>query len=208
MQTLRARLASGTLTPRALGAIKVLVFLLCLLPLVLAVVGVFAGGLGANPVEALLHRSGNWALRLLLVTLAVTPLRRLSGQTWLVRLRRMLGLYAFFYAVLHLAVFVVFEHSLDLVAVLEDVAERPFILAGFCALLLLVPLAVTSTNAWMRRLGKRWKRLHRLVYPAAALVVLHFFMLVKSEDYAEPMVYAAALLLLLALRWRVPRKGR
>lgn len=164
-----------------------------------------------NPVETLLHRSGQWALRLLLLSLALTPLRQLTGMAWLIRLRRMLGVYAFFYVCLHFGVFVVFEHSLDLGEMLADVAKRPFILAGFVALLLLVPLAVTSTNGWMKRLGKRWKQLHKLVYPIAVLAVLHFLLLNKSDDYREPGIYALVLALLLALRHpalRLNRRGR
>ena len=191
----------------ALRDLRVAVFLLALLPLAAMLRDILTGNLGVNPVENLLHRNGDWALRLLLVTLAISPLRRLTGAGWLIRLRRMLGLYAFFYACLHFAVFVVFEHGLDPLSLIEDIVERPFILAGFVALVLLVPLAVTSTNAMMRRLGGRWKKLHRLVYPIAVLAVLHFFMLIKSEDYREPLIYALVLGVLLAarVRWRRAR---
>lgn len=187
-------------SPALLRGVKVLVFVLALSPLAWAVWDTFTGNLGVNPVEDLLHRSGTWGLRFLLLTLAITPLRRLTGANWLVRLRRMLGLYAFLYALLHFLVFIVFEHSLDPAAIAEDIVKRPFILAGFTALLLLVPLAVTSTNSMMRRLGRRWQRLHRAVYGVGALVILHYFLLNKSDDYRLPAIYGLILGLLLAVR--------
>lgn len=197
------------LSPRAVARLKLPLFVLCLLPLGLTVWQLFFGGLGANPVEAMLHRAGEWALRLLLITLAVTPLRRLTGANWLVRLRRMLGLFAFFYVCLHLAIFLVFEHSLDPAAVWEDVVERPYILVGVLAFVLLLPLAVTSTKSWMRRLGRRWQQLHRLVYAAAVLAVVHYALLVKTDLLREPAVYAALLALLLGLRvWHASRARR
>lgn len=183
-----------------LRALKLGVFVLALSPFLLMVWDAVAGKLGTNPVEELLHRNGDWGLRLLLVTLAITPLRRLTGANWLVRLRRMLGLYAFFYACLHLLVFVVFEHELSLAALWEDILDRPFILVGFCAFLLLVPLAVTSTKGMMRRLGKRWQRLHRLVYACGVLALLHMFLLTKSNDYREPLLYTAVFAGLMLLR--------
>lgn len=183
-----------------LRGLKLGVFVLALSPFLLMVWDTFTGNLGTNPVEELLHRSGDWGLRLLLVTLAITPLRRLTGANWLVRLRRMLGLYAFFYACLHLLVFVVFEHELSLAALWEDILDRPFILVGFCAFLLLVPLAVTSTKGMMRRLGKRWQRLHRAVYLIGVLALLHLFLLTKSNDYREPLLYAVVFTVLLLLR--------
>lgn len=194
------RRLSAQPSPGALALIKVALCVLCLAPAGLMVWDALAGELGANPVETLIHRSGTWALRFLLITLAITPLRQFTGAAWLIRLRRMLGLYAFFYVCVHFLVFTVFEHSLEIAAVLEDVAERPFILVGFVAFLLLIPLAVTSTNGWMRRLGKRWKRLHRLVYAIALLAVIHFFLLTKADDYREPAIYAAMLVLLLLAR--------
>lgn len=183
------------------------VFTLCSLPLLVLggqalLLGPFQA-LGANPVETLTHFSGDWALRLLLVTLAMTPLRQLTGQPWPILIRRMLGLFAFFYAGLHFTVWLVFDHGLDPVAMLEDIAERPYVTLGFSAFVLLIPLAVTSTNGWMRRLGRNWQRLHRLVYPAALLAVLHFVWLVKG-DQLEPLVYGALLALLLG--WRVQRR--
>lgn len=189
-----------------LQALKAAVFLLALAPLLLTGWDAVVAGLGVNPVESLLHRSGSWALRLLLLTLAVTPLRQLTGANWLGRFRRLLGLYAFFYACLHFLVFAVFEHQLDPMAIWRDVVQRPFILAGVAALLLLLPLAITSSNNMMRRLGRRWRLLQRAVYPSAVLTLLHIFLLNKSEDYCEPLLYAALLAVLLLLRLTLPRR--
>lgn len=180
--------------------IKAGLFLAALVPLGAIAAAAARGDLGSNPVEALLHHFGEWALRLMLVTLAVTPLRRLTGWNQAARLRRMLGLFAFFYVVLHLAVYVVLDRSLLVEEVLDDLVKRPYVMAGFGAFVLLVPLAATSTNAMVRRLGgRRWRRLHRIVYVAAAGGVVHFWWLVKA-DVREPLVYAALLALLLALR--------
>ncbi|PJJ99560.1 sulfoxide reductase heme-binding subunit YedZ [Lysobacteraceae bacterium NML91-0213] len=163
--------------------------------------------LGPDPVAMIEHTLGLWALRLLLVTLAVTPLRQLTGQAQLLRFRRMLGLYAFFYASLHFAAWLVLDLRLDWAGVATEIARRPFITVGFLAWLLLVPLAVTSTRGWMRRLSGAWQRLHRLVYPVAGLAVLHFWWVVKS-DIREPLLYAVLLALLLAWRlWRRLRPG-
>ena len=183
-------------------------FVLCLLPLGLLAWQVADGSIGPNAVEAVLHFTGLWALRLLLVTLAVTPLRLLTGQAWLVRFRRMLGLFAFFYAMLHLTVYLVLDRSLMWDEIIRDIAERPYITVGFAALVMMVPLAVTSTRGWVKRLGKRWKTLHKLVYPIAVLGVLHFIWLVKA-DLREPLIYAGLLLVLLAVRvpWK-DWKGR
>lgn len=159
--------------------------------------GVF--GLGANPVERVLHHTGWWALVLLLATLAVTPLRRLTGLNQLARVRRPLGLFAFFYATMHLAIYVGLDQLLGWAFILEDVVERPFITVGFAAWLLLLPLAVTSTRGWIRRLGARWIRLHRLIYLAAPLAVLHYWWKVRA-DLRLPLVFAAVLALLLAYR--------
>ncbi len=180
--------------------VKAGVFLAALVPLGAIVAAAAAGELGANPVEALLHHFGEWSLRLMLATLAITPLRRLTGWSQAVRLRRMLGLFAFFYAALHLATYVVLDRSLLVEEILEDLTERPYIMVGFAAFVLLVPLAATSTNAMIRRLGgRRWRLLHRLAYAAAAAGVVHFWWLVKA-DVREPLVHAAILALLLALR--------
>ena len=178
---------------------KPLVFLLCLTPLALLVWRALSDGLGANPVEAIVHFTGSWALRLLLVTLAVTPLRRLSGQPWLIRFRRMLGLFAFFYALLHFAAYLILDRALVWEDIITDLTKRPYILVGFTALLLLVPLAVTSTRGWIKRLSRHWVTLHRIVYVIAILAVLHFLWLVKA-DTLEPLIDAALLAVLLAFR--------
>jgi sulfoxide reductase heme-binding subunit YedZ len=184
-------------------AIKPLVFGLCLAPFLWLVWGVFYDGLGPNPVEAITHRTGDWTLRLLLVTLAVTPLRRLSGWYLPLRLRRMLGLFAFFYAVLHFLTWIWLDQGFQWSAAVADVVKRPYITLGFSALLMLVPLAVTSTRGWMRRLGVNWKRLHRLIYVIAGAGVVHYLWLVKA-DYLEPALYGLALGVLLAARLRRP----
>ncbi|MGJ7904216.1 protein-methionine-sulfoxide reductase heme-binding subunit MsrQ [Lysobacter sp. 1R34A] len=162
-----------------------------------------SGGLGADPIAEIEHRLGLWALRLLMIALAVTPLRQLSGQAVLLRFRRMLGLYAFFYASLHLTAYLALDLKGYWTQIFEEIAKRPYITVGFLAWLLLIPLAVTSTQGMMRRLGRRWGQLHRLVYPIAVLAVLHFWWLVKS-DIREPLLYAAILTLLLG--WRLWRK--
>lgn len=185
--------------PGYLPYAKALVFCLALLPFGWLVFGLFAGRLGANPVETMTHETGDWSLRLLLLTLAITPLRRLTGWQWLQRFRRMLGLFTFFYVVLHFSVYLVFDHFFDPRAILEDIIERPYITVGFAAFMLLIPLAITSTQGMMRRLGRNWQRLHRLVYPIAILAVLHFLWLVKA-DLREPLIYAAILALLLGYR--------
>jgi sulfoxide reductase heme-binding subunit YedZ len=179
----------------------VALIVLALLPLAGLVLGAARGALGANPVETITHVTGEWALRLLLLTLAVSPLRRLAGWGFVAPWRRSLGLLAFGYACLHFATFLALDLGFDLSALGEEVVERPFVTLGFSALLLLTPLAVTSTRGWQRRLGRRWLSLHRLVYGAAVLAVLHFVWLVKA-DWVEPLVYGAVLAGLLALRFR------
>ena len=188
---------------RQLALIKALVFVACALPFALLVAGIFgvAGfGLGANPVEEMIHRMGLWGLRLLLVTLAVTPVRQLTGLHWLVRLRRMLGLFSFFYVVMHLTAYAVVDQRLAWGAIVEDIIERPYITVGMTAIVLMIPLAVTSTNGMMRRLGKNWQKLHRLVYVIAILGVWHFFWQVK-KDITESAIYATILVVLLGYRW-------
>ncbi|UCE30427.1 MAG: sulfoxide reductase heme-binding subunit YedZ [Burkholderiales bacterium] len=185
----------------AVAWIKALVFVLALLPLATLAQGVIADTLGANPVEAVTHSTGEWSLIMLCLTLAVTPLRRLSGANWLLRMRRMLGLFAFFYAVLHLATYVWLDQWFDWGAMLRDVLKRPFITVGFGALLLMLPLAVTSTQAMIRRLGRRWQALHRLVYAVAVLAVLHFvWMKAGKNDFVEPARYALIVAALLGAR--------
>lgn len=155
--------------------------------------------LGTNPVEKLLHELGIWGLRILLITLAITPIRKLGGPKWLIKLRRMLGLFAFFYILLHFLTYAIIDQGLSWQIIIEDIIERPYISLGFTALLLLLPLAVTSTNAWMRRLGSNWKKLHRLIYPAVILGVWHFFWQVKL-DTREALIYALILAILLGYR--------
>lgn len=186
--------------------LKALAHALALLPLALLVRGALGDTLGADPVAAITHATGDWALRLLLLGLALTPLRRIIGQPWPIRLRRLVGLYAFFYASLHLATYLVLDLGSYWSQILEDIVKRPYITVGFLAWLLLVPLALTSTKGWIRRLGRRWGQLHKLVYAVAALGVLHFVWLVKS-DLREPLVYAGVLALLLGMRlwWKLRR---
>ena len=178
---------------------KPLVFFLCLAPLALLVYRGASGEIGPNPVEEVTHFTGDWTLRILLITLAVTPLRRIAGMGWLLRFRRMLGLFAFFYACLHLLTYLWLDQFFALGAILEDIVQRPYITAGFAAFLLMVPLAVTSTKGMVRRLGKRWKTLHRAVYAIAVLGVLHFLWLAKA-DITEPAIYGLVLSLLLLSR--------
>jgi sulfoxide reductase heme-binding subunit YedZ len=190
--------------PAQIRTIKIVVFVLCLLPAGLLLQRFLTDALGANPIETLTHATGDWTLRLLLITLAVTPLRRLTGWHWLVRLRRMLGLYAFFYASLHFLTYVVLDQFFDGWAIVLDVLKRPYITVGFAAFMLLIPLAVTSTNAMVRRLGgRRWQALHRSVYAIALFGVVHYWWLVKS-DLTEPILYALILAALLGVRawWR------
>lgn len=169
-----------------------------LIPFALLVLGAFTGGLGADPLEYVTLRTGFAALLMLMCTLAITPLRRWTGWNWLAPARRTLGLCAFFYVCLHLATYL-FDQGLTLSYIWDDIAERPYVTVGFTAFLLLVPLALTSTRAAIRRLGKRWQKLHRLIYLAAGLGVLHFVWLVKS-DLREPLIFAAVFALLMATR--------
>jgi len=189
---------------------KPVVFLVCLLPLAFLMARAFevAGmGLGANPVEELLHELGRWGLKFLLLTLTITPLRRWTGWNWLIRFRRMLGLFTFFYILLHFTVYAVLDQGLDMTAIIEDVVKRPYITLGMAALLMLLALAVTSTRGMMRRLGKAWQKLHRLVYVIAILGVWHFYWQVKL-DTLDPTVYALLLAGLLGTRVYYARKSR
>jgi sulfoxide reductase heme-binding subunit YedZ len=197
------------MTQKAIRALKVLLFLVCFLPFVHLVLRAFEVGdfsLGANPIEALIHAFGLWGLRFLLITLAVTPLRKMTGWSWLLRFRRMLGLYAFFYVLLHFLTYAGLDQGFDVSVIVEDVLERPYITIGMTALLLLLPLAVTSTKGMMRRLGRRWQKLHRLVYVIAILGVWHFYWQVK-QDILEPIIYALILAALLGYRF-VKRKRK
>ena len=180
---------------------KLWVFGLCLLPLARLIVLGVSGGLGANPIEFITRSTGTWTLVGLLLTLSITPLRRLSGRAELIRYRRMLGLFSFFYACLHFVTYIWLDQFFDLTAIAKDIVKHPFITVGFTAFVLLIPLAATSTHAMMRRLGRRWQQLHRLIYPIALLAVVHYLWLVK-KDLTTPLVYGAVALVLLALRLR------
>lgn len=185
--------------------LKPLLFVLCSLPLAWLVArafGLAGAGLGPNPVDELQDRLGQWALRLLLATLVVTPLAVTLRKPWIVGLRRMLGLFSFTYVTLHFANWLVLDRWLDGGAILADIAKRPYVTVGFTAFMMLVPLAATSTNRWMRRLGRRWHRLHRLVYPAAILGCVHYWWQVKA-DWREPLLYSVILATLLG--WRIWR---
>jgi sulfoxide reductase heme-binding subunit YedZ len=180
---------------------KPLVFILCLVPATLVVTDAFelTGSLGANPVEAIQDRLGVWGLRFVLIALAVTPLRRIAGWNWLVRFRRMLGLFAFFYVLMHFLTWLFLDQGLLLTAIAEDIVKRPFITIGFAALLLLIAMAATSTNGIRRRMGKRWQQLHYSIYAVGVLGVWHFWWQVKL-DTREPAMYAAILAALLGYR--------
>lgn len=191
--------ASAAVAAWPAAAIRSAVFLACLAPLLWLALQLLRGDLGADPVARLTHETGIWALRLLLLSLAMTPLRRLTGSPWPLRLRRMIGLFAFAYAAAHLLVYVALDLQAYWPQLLEDIVRRPFITVGAAALALLLPLALTSTRAMQRRLGRRWRTLHRLVYPAAVLACLHFLWLVKA-DWREPAIHLGIALLLLALR--------
>lgn len=190
--------------------VKLLLWPLCLAPLAMLVLATFellGLELGANPVEALLHTLGKWGLKFLLATLAITPLRRWTGWAWLLSFRRLLGLFAFFYIVLHFGVYLVLDQTLNVRAVLEDILERPYITLGMTGLFLMLPLALTSTRGMMRRLGRRWKQLHQLVYVVAILGVWHFYWQVKL-DTLEPTIYAGLLAVLLGARLWFRRQKR
>jgi methionine sulfoxide reductase heme-binding subunit len=178
-------------------------FAICLIPAMLLIWRGFAGDLSANPVEFIEHRTGDWTLRFLLITLAVTPLRKIFEQPLLTRFRRMLGLFAFFYVCVHLLMYLTFDQMFSISGIFADVVKRPYITVGTAGFLMLVPLAVTSTAAMVRRLGpKRWQLLHRLIYFCALAGVIHYYWLVKS-DVREPLMYGAILTLLMLFRVRL-----
>ena len=179
--------------------LKPLVFILCLYPLAYLVYGAFNNLLGANPVETMTRTTGDWALYFLLITLAVTPLRKILGWNWLIRYRRMFGLYVFFYACMHFLTYVWFDQFFNVSEIVADIIKRPFITVGFVCLLLLIPLAVTSTNKMMQRLKKNWARLHKLVYVISLLAVLHYFMMTRA-DFLQPLIVLGILLVLLGYR--------
>jgi sulfoxide reductase heme-binding subunit YedZ len=187
--------------------IKPLAFLAALLPVAWLVWGIFQGTLGANPAETIQLQTGRWALKFLVLTLAVTPVRRLTGWNTVIQYRRMLGLFAFFYASLHFTSYIVLDQFFDWGAIVRDVPKRPFILMGFTAFVLLIPLAVTSTKGWIRRLGRRWQALHRLIYVSAICATIHFIWKVKVAT-GDPTVYATIVAALLGFRvaWSVRKR--
>ncbi|HYI97384.1 MAG TPA: protein-methionine-sulfoxide reductase heme-binding subunit MsrQ [Bryobacteraceae bacterium] len=179
---------------------KIAVFVLCLAPLVSLSWRFYKDDLGANPIEFLTHATGDWTLRFLLITLAITPVRKLLDQPQLIRFRRMLGLFAFFYGCLHLMTYVWLDQFFDWPGIWKDIAKRPFVTAGFASFVLMVPLAITSTAGWIRRLGgRRWQLLHRLIYVSAAAGVIHYLWLVKS-DVRLPLLYGGVVGVLLLYR--------
>ncbi|WP_426320737.1 sulfite oxidase heme-binding subunit YedZ [Pseudoduganella sp. R-43] len=198
-----------TPTPRQLTAIKSIAFVLALVPF-FALIYLVATDQLVEPLQYITRNTGSWTLYFLCITLAVTPLRRLSGWNWLLKLRRMMGLYAFFYALLHFTTFLWFDHFFDVQEMLKDVAKRPFITVGFTAFVLLVPLAVTSTNGMVRRLGgKRWQMLHKLVYVIAPLGILHFWwMRAGKHDFNKPILFGLIVIVLLGMRAWWARAGK
>lgn len=190
---------------------KPIVFLLCLVPAALVVgdaLGV-TGQLSANPIEDIQDRFGNWAIRFIMITLAITPLRRITGWTWLLRFRRPLGLFTFFYALMHFLTWLILDQGLLLSAILEDLTKRPFITIGFAALLLLSAMAATSTTGMRRRMGRRWDKLHYGVYAVGVLGVWHYWWQVK-KDTSDAWIYAVILAILLGLRiyWKRDKPSR
>jgi sulfoxide reductase heme-binding subunit YedZ len=194
-------------SPTQFKALKAVIFVLALLPF-LRMAWLTAAGVPVDPVEFLTHGSGDWALYLLCATLAITPLRRLTGWNWLVRLRRMVGLFTFFYAFMHFMTFLWFDHFFDVAAMWKDVLKRPFITVGFLAFVLLIPLAATSTNAMIKRLGRNWARLHKVIYVIAPLAILHYWwMKAGKHNFEQPIVWGTVVGVLLLLRvwWSLSR---
>jgi sulfoxide reductase heme-binding subunit YedZ len=182
-----------------LRILKVFLFLAALIPLERLVWKFYHDALGANPVEVITHSTGDWTLILILTTLSITPLRKLTKQYWLIGVRRMIGLFAFFYGCLHFTTYIWLDKSFDVHEMIKDVYKRPFITAGFTAFVLMIPLALTSTKGWIRRLGKNWQRLHRLIYVTGIAAVIHYIWLVKA-DLRKPLQYAFVLSVLLIYR--------
>jgi methionine sulfoxide reductase heme-binding subunit len=198
-QVKRPSVATG---PRWVVPAKIVVFIAMLFPLARIVLLGVTGGLGANPIEFITRSTGLWTLVYLCITLAITPVRRLTGITALVRFRRMIGLYAFFFAVLHFTTYIWFDKWFDVGEILKDIGKRPFITVGFAAFVLLIPLAVTSPKAMVRKLGRRWQTLHRTIYLIAALAILHFWWMKSGKhDLALPKLYGAIVIVLLG--WRL-----
>ncbi|MGZ8143631.1 MAG: sulfite oxidase heme-binding subunit YedZ [Methylosarcina sp.] len=189
-----------SLNRKKLAGLKNAVFFLSLMPLINLAAGALLDGLGANPIERITRSTGYWTLAFLMITLAITPLRRLLGWNWPMRMRRMIALFAFFYGTLHFLTYLVLDQFFDLSAILADIVKRPYITVGFPAYVLMIPLALTSTDRMIRRLGgKRWRLLHRLVYLIAVGGVVHYWWLVK-KDVSDPLMFAVILGLLFGIR--------
>ena len=192
--------AIRALSPRMVSALKAVLFVAGLVPFAIYLWAFYQDTLGANPIEAITHASGLWTLRCLLITLAITPLRKLTGFHWLIRLRRMSGLFTFFYACLHATTYFWLDQFFDWHGIAKDIVKRPFITVGFAAFVLLIPLAATSTNAMIKRLGgRRWQALHRSIYAIGILAILHYWWLVK-RDITAPLGYGLVLVALLGAR--------
>jgi sulfoxide reductase heme-binding subunit YedZ len=188
------------MSKRTLVTLKVLVWILCLLPITIWVYQGLHDQLGANPVDRIQNKTGLVTIRLLMLTLAITPLRRITGWNWTIKFRRLLGLFTFFYAFIHLLVYTVADNQLNIAAIVKDVAKRPFILLGMLGFLAMLPLAITSTAGWIRRMGgKNWNRLHKLIYFTGVMGVIHFWLRVK-KNHNEPAVYVCILVVLLGIR--------
>jgi sulfoxide reductase heme-binding subunit YedZ len=185
--------------------IKPLLFIFSALPAGYLIYALFTENLGANPIEKLLHETGFWTLTFLLITLSITPLRKLTGWNKTIQFRRMIGLFSFFYAFMHFAVYLGLDRIFEWSEIVEDLSKRPYITIGFTAFIMLIPLTVTSTKGWIRKLGKKWQKLHRLIYLIAVLGVIHFWWLVK-KDISEPLIFALILVTLFGLRWVLSRK--
>jgi len=178
---------------------KIIAFLVCLVPVALLGLSAYRGNLGANPLEVITHTTGDWTIRFLLITLGITPLRQLAKQYWLIQFRRMFGLFAFFYGTLHFMTYLWFDKFFVWQEIWADVLKRKFITVGFLAFVLMIPLAATSTKGMIRRLGRRWTQLHRLIYVSAIAGVIHYLWLVKA-DKSKPLFYGGVLTLLLGYR--------
>ena len=179
---------------------KACIFIISLIPFTLLLYNALNDNLGANPIEVITHSTGDWALNFLLITLSVTPLRKLTGQNLLIRYRRMLGLFAFFYVCMHFLCFLVLDHFFDWQTIIEDIIKRPYITVGFIAFILIIPLAITSSKSMMMKLGRSWNNLHRLIYLICPLGVLHYLWLVKS-DITAPLIYAIIYITLMSFRF-------
>jgi sulfoxide reductase heme-binding subunit YedZ len=188
------------MSKRTLVTLKVLVWILCLMPIAIWTYQGFHAQLGANPVDRIQNKTGLVVIRLLMLTLAITPLRRITGWNWTIKFRRLLGLFTFFYACIHLLVYTVADYQLNIAEIVKDVTKRPFILLGMLGFLAMVPLAITSTAGWIRRMGgKNWNRLHKLIYFTGVMGVIHFWLRVK-KDHSEPALYVCILVVLVGIR--------